>query len=662
MSISDIELLKTFSQDRFLGMTVLFQGRHKQESPPFHASVVDLWRSADRFVLIEAFRGGAKSSLSEEFMLLEAAFGNFKYALIFGETYTKACQRLEAIKHEINNNHHLSALFGHLYRKGCTWSENKIVLANNVCIEAHGWEEEIRGFKHLDMRPDRAYLDDIENKENTRDTSAVHANWQKIHLQLIPALDVDGKIRMTGTPLADDCLISRAKASKWWVSASFPICNGDIDNSATQSAWPARFPMEAIRQMRDMAAENGMLREFNQEYMLIATGSQGKPFTEDMIREQDLAPTVYAPRVAIYDPARTVEVKKSDQTGHVVVSAVGTRIYVHESGGDYWQPDEIIDSVFTADADEVVIEKNSLDEWLMQPIRKRQLDTGKLVNIRAVTAPQEMDKAAFIMGLRPYFVAGDIILVGGRAKHAQLVSQILNFPSGKRDILNALAYTLKVFSGVPVYGNEFGAENVVSGYEVPRGTPLLLALNATNTETTAALVAVRGRAMTVVQDWASPMLPLDTVPDIVRLVRAAFPGHKLTAWAPQDVFDQVGRNALLAACEAARLPVQPASHAAVSRGSLVSYMRTAVNGRRLLLVEGSGCPNVMHALARGYHWPVKPGGERGADPQRNVSRTLMEALETLTFALDKPDNGSLADHANATNVLGTPYISALPRR
>ena len=45
--------------------------------------------------------------------------------------------------------------------------------------------------------------------------------------------------------------------------------------------------------------------------MLIAAGSQGKPFTEEMIAVADIAPTTYSPRVVIMDPARTVEAKNS---------------------------------------------------------------------------------------------------------------------------------------------------------------------------------------------------------------------------------------------------------------------------------------------------------------------------------------------------------------
>lgn len=624
--------------------------------------IMDLWRSADPLVVIEAFREGAKTTLSEEFMLMEAAFGNFKYALIFGETYTKACQRIEAIKHEVASNDKLSSLFGAL--KGSVWAENKILLKNGVLIEAHGWEEEIRGYKHRDMRPDRAYLDDIENTSMVRDTAAVDAGWKKIHLQLIPAMDKEGKVRMTGTPLADDCLVRRAMASPNWASGKFPICDRDIDDPNAQSLWPDRYPMEWVRKKRDQFSQEGMLREFNQEYMLIATGSQGKPFTEDMIAYADMPPTTYSPKVVIMDPARTVEVTKSDQTGHVTVSKRGSRIYVHQSGGEYWQPDEIVAGAFAMskkhDDAQVVIEKNSLDNWLLQPIRAMSLMTGQHLDLKPINAPQDRDKAQFIMGLRPFFIAGDIILVGGRAAHSKLVSQILNFPSGKRDILNALAYALRVFSGVPVYG-DFGEDNICQGYAVSRGEQLLLGCNASGGETTAILIATSGRNMTVLADWVSPLMPNDAVPDIVGLVRAIYPGKPITAWVPGDVVDMVGRNPLIAALKAVGLKPNAGENTRMSRGALSPLIRTTMQGRRMLLVDDNARAT-LNALSSGYNFAIKSGGERMATPESGSARTLIESLETLVLAMSRPNSAELGAVPNSTNSTGTRYMSALPNR
>jgi hypothetical protein len=89
-------------------------------------------------------------------------------------------------------------------------------------------------------------------------------------------------------------------------------------------------------------------------------------------------------------------------------------------------------------------------------------------------------------------------------------------------------------------------------------------------------------------------------------------------------------------------------------------IRTEMRGRRLLTVD-SNARHVMQAMAQGYNWPVKSGGERGSEPERGPARTLMEALECLTFAINRPDNAA-KPAMNARNQTGIPYWSALPGR
>lgn len=664
MSQNKETTLKHISEDRALASAMLFPHRHRQASPSFHISIMDMWRASDPFVSIEAFREGAKSTLSEEFLCLELLFGNMHYGLIFGETWTKACQRLEAIKYELQTNMRIYNLFGKQTGKGFTWSENKIVLPNGGCLEAHGWEEEIRGYKHLQHRPDRAYLDDIENKERVRDTQTVDGNWKRIFTELIPAMDTElGKLRMTGTPLADDCIMTRARSSPNFVNGMFPICDRDIDDPEAVAAWPERYPMEWIRAKRDMMAAEGLLAQFMQEYMLVPTGQMGKPFVDENFVFEDVAPRMYAPRKVIIDPARTTDIKKSDQTGRVVISKIGTRIYVHESEGAFLKPDAVVSSAFDASARnddcDVHIEKNSLDEWLLQPMRAKMLETGQMVSIKPMNAPQDRDKDQFIMGLQPFFEAKDVVFVGGRQKHPRLISQLLNFPSGLKDVLNALAYAPRVYSGIPIYG-DFSDRNIIDGYSSKLRTGLLFSAHSTGTETCAVLCDFDGDFLTILADWVSPLLPGDAIPSIAKLVRSTFPARTVSAWIPGDAYDQVGRNPLLASLKDVGWRANRSEYSQMLRGSLSSMLRTEMRGRRFLTVD-SNARHVMQAMAQGYNWPVKSGGERGSEPERGPARTLMEALECLTFAINRQDNAP-KPAMNSTNQIGVPYWSALPRR
>lgn len=663
MSLTNAAALKLISEDRALASAMVFPHRHPQASPAFHVEIMDLWRSQDEFVLIEAFREGAKSTLSEEFLLLEACFGNFGYCIIFGETYTKAVQRLEAIKFEALKNQKLATLFGRLKVAGNVWNENQIELMNGVMIEAHGWEEEIRGFKWHDLRPDRAYLDDIENSERVKDSRSVDKSMKKLYMELMPAMDkVKGKIRVTGTPLAEDCMVSRLRANPDWTSRKYPICT-DIDSG--EATWPERYPMEWIKKKRDQAERAGQLRAFLQEYMLLAIGAADKPFEEEQIREISLDPAPWLPKTLIVDPARTANISTSDRTGRVVVSRLGTKIYVHASSGEYWKPDQIIDDAFATSRKfgnaQVAIEKNSLDEWLMQPMRAEMMRRGETLALKTLSAPQDRSKEAFIMGLQPWFEAGEIVLVGGKGQHPALVAEISNFPSGKRDILNALAYAQRVFSGVVVY-EDFGTWNLIDGYEPSARDALAICFNATGAETTAALVSIEGERLVVVADWISPVPPAQAVPDIMQLVRASFPYARVSAWLPAEVMDQSDRMPLLAALRSQKLAAQRGAYASAARGALSSLIRTESKGKRLFLVD-SLARHTMNAMAQGYNFPMSKSGQQGTEPERGPHRTLVEGIEAAAFVICSSAGNSLPDELHsARNPQGANYFTTLPRR
>lgn len=663
-------LLAAISGDRALGSALLFSHRHPQASPAFHVSILDLWRSSDEFVVIQAFREAGKSTLGEEFLAMEAAFGNFKYCLLFGNTYTKACQRLAAIKHELALNGKLKALFGDLV--GPKWTDDTIVLSNGTRIEAHGWEEEIRGYKWLDARPDRAHLDDIEDMSMVRDTAAVDASWRKLNTQLIPAMDKDRrKVRVTGTPLADDNMLARCERSAEWVVAKFPVLEAPgvegaaaLVHTEARATWSERYPLEWVVKEAARFESGGLLREFVQEYMLISAQTQGKPFTATDLVYQDYEPPGWLRKVAVFDPART-STANSDGYGRCVMSRMGSRIYVYESGSEHWKPDEMIAACFETSERhgdcEVAVERNSLDDWLMQPMRAEMLRRGKALDLMPILAPADRSKHQFIMGLQAWFKAGDIIFVGGKGKHAKLIAEIENYPSGKRDALNTLAYAQRVFGGAPLYP-EFGPDNIVDMPDPGQQDVLAVAVHATSSQVCAVLVAISGRRMTVLADWTSALGAADTCRDIGVLLRAMYPNRRIAWWVAADVYDQAGRVSLVEAMRAQRLEVRRAGYVAQSRGALSELLRTTVDRQRLLLV-GSGCRATLNAMSGGYRMPVGADGRSRGEPEANVSATLMAALEVLTHEVEQGHTADAlpAGFGGTVNAQGTPYFSALRR-
>lgn len=665
MAEVDTALLEAISRDRALGSAVLFAHRHPQASPAFHVEITDMWRSADELVLVEAFRQAAKSTLSEEFLVMEACYGNFFYALIIGETYDKACERLAEIANEATRNTKLHALFGGkvLSRKPI---ENKVWFKSGSMLQALGWEQEMQSFKYMDHRPDRAYLDDPENLERVRDSDAVDASERKFWLELMPAMDkMRRKVVLTQTRRADDCLVTRFSKNPEFVYRAYPVCNGPIDDPATKSLWPERYPMEWVRKERDRYKAAGRLAEFLQAYMLQATDPASKPFKDEHIRAMDVAPWQWMPKYAIYDPARTANPEKSDQAGKVVVSRFGSKILVHESGGFYWKPDALVKDFFLANEQHapaaIGVEKNSLDEWLMQPVRLAMMARGIALPLKPLQAPQDRNKLTFILGLEPFFEAGDIVLVGGKMAHPQLVAEILNFPHGTLNILNALAYSLRMFSGQPIY-EDFSHANIGDAPEPKNGETVYVAFNATPSETVCVALVRSQRSLFVAADFSATGSPLDAVKYLASELRATFPAASFSLWVPAEVYDQWQRVPLVPALRAAGLTPYRGEHIAISRGSLTEKIRTVVRQRRMLMVD-ERAKLTANALAAGYCLAAQKGGGNAQEPEQGVSRLVAEALECLASMMNLSLNDGVLKGAHmAVNAQGQQYQTALPRR
>lgn len=659
----DATLLKALSEDRALGSSVLFSRRHANISPEFHVKILDAWAAADEFVLIQAFRGGGKTTLAEEFLLMEACFGNFQYCLLISETYAKACETLETMAYEATHNERLERVYGKILARKAI--ENKLWFASGALVQAVGWEQEFRAFKYRNYRPDRAYLDDIENLERVRDSEAVDATIAKLYRQLMPAMDRERrKIRYTQTPLAPDCAVTRLAQAQDWAGLTFPIAEGDPLDPAANSLWPDKFPIEWVRSERARYERMGMLKDFNQEFMLEADSPEAHPFQESMLRYADLAPAAWLPRWAIYDPARTASAEKSDRTGHVVVSRLGSKIICHASGGDYWKPDELRADVFETEERHkcvgVAIEKNSLDDYLLQPLRYEMMRRGRAIQIEAVQAPQDRDKFAFIMGLQPFFKAGDVILVGGRQAHAQLVAEMLNFPSGSLDVLNALAYALKVFSGDIVY-EDFGESNIAPAHDPGFGETVWIAWNADPSTVVAVALERSGRHYSVAGDWAVTGALNEACAVILEEVAVRFARASLEHWMPAELHESEYRVALLSALRAKKATPFRAAYASQSRGALSDLIRMQVRDRRRLTCDARA-RGMVNALAGGYRFKVLAGGKRELEPERGISRLVGEALESLIAALEAgAAQGEFKGAHYAVSPGGVKHMTALPQ-
>lgn len=614
------QLIFEFNQNPVLAHATLFSRNHPDPTPKFHREIINDWHSDKQNVLSLAFRGGAKSTLAEEAIVIEAAFGRTKNCLILGESETRAAERLKAVKNHIEQNEFIQTLFD--IGPGTTWTDTRIVINNGTMIQALGRNQSLRGVKHLDCRPDLVFMDDLEDKESVATPEARRKTLSWFTSTVMPAVDPKHRMRMAATPLHKDALAPTLARSSAWIAKKYPIIYKN-NNSEWEALWPDRFSVEWALKMQSDMISLGQGEDFTQEYLCESEDPLSKTFTADMIRVVPQPRTWHAV-YAVYDPARTTN-KQSATTGKVVFSWVGPKLIVWEASAKKWMPDEIVKDMF--DVDErfnpvaIGFEETGLNEWALQPIRTQQAVRGVTLPLRPLHAPK--GKLDFIRGLQPYFRAGEVEFA---AELPELKEQLLGFPTGAIDAPNALAYALRLRFGLPVYEN-FRPE-MISANLKPARSPLWLAVNSDGRVTTAVLTQLYKGRLSVLADWLYEADPGQALRDIMMDAQIEIPAReRLNVIIPRHHFDGYSTIGLVGAVR--RIPATPSrgSDPLNGREELRGLMRRMTHGEPSFVVD-ERARWTIRALIGGFARDVnKP------EPHENSYRVLIEGLEAFASLL-----------------------------
>lgn len=639
--------------DRRLAHKCIFQHRHPQETPDFHYEIMDLWASPSvQHAIIMAFRGAAKSTLAEEALILGACYREFHNAIILGETYHRAVERLAVVRRELETNDFLHYLFGNLV--GPVWTENKLVLSTGIILQAFGRGQSLRGSKHLDWRPDLAFGDDVEDDESCADEEAIEKTKRWLLNVVQPALDPAYRMRINGTPLHPKSLLMQLYNDPEWVHRRYPIKSIDPATGLWRATWPDRFPLEAIDVLEARAQRFGNTLGFRQEFMCEAEDPSTKLFSNDMIHVQPTIRTWQA-TYAMYDPARTTDPKTSAHTGKVVWSWIGNKLVVWHASGHFWQPSEMIEDMFATDDEyrpvEIFVEADGLNEWLLQPIRSEQTKRGYVLPVTPVKAPK--GKISFIGGLQPYFKAREVVL---NADFPDLRSQLLGFPTGRIDIPNALAYAVTLRPGLPVYDG-FGISHIVDEMQLVPRIPAWLAVNATAQHTTAALVQVVDGGLNVVADWVAEGDPGAALPGLMASV-GPVAGRTVSLFAGPAHFSDHDTIGLLAA--AGRIPVSIRSGGPpiLGREHLRSLLTRSVRGHSALRVSAQA-QWTLNALSGGYCFEKTRHGTLSDFTKAGLYRTLMEGIESVAALMQLGVADDQTERRYATSPNGVRHLTSL---
>jgi hypothetical protein len=323
---------------------------------------------------------------------------------------------------------------------------------------------------------------------------------------------------------------------------------------------------------------------------------------------------------AIYDPARTTE-EGSCATGHVICSWSKNKILVWEAGADFWKPSQIIDDIFRTNERWapafIGIEKTGLNQFIEEPLRAAQIERGLVIPLRFLDAPRDRGKTSFILGLEPFFNAKEIVLCGRSEDFGPIVKQILNFPEGPNDIVNALAYMLTFSVGRPVYP-EFASYHIRN--RVSDSKDFWLVINSQDNVIAGALIQPHGYGINIVKDWVFEGATGEALSEI--LVNANMYGTLHVIMPDTKDNDHIAR-----ALDLSSIKRLKAGEKSKGQSELRRLIHLSSIERPMFSVHHDA-KWTIRALAGAY--AIEPGRDA---PPRTPYRVLMDGLET---ALDRP--------------------------
>lgn len=662
------EILETLKRDPRTAHEYLFELRHEDASPPFHMEMIDLWHSPAPFVQIEAFRGGAKSTRFEEGATIDAILQTFGNGIIIGASEERGIERLAAVKHELTTNDRILEIVGD--QQGDKWGEKKIILRNGVCLQAKGRGQSLRGTKHLNMRPDCVFLDDIEQDEEflpTEEACKKVIDW--LFAVVIPGMHPHRRrIRIAGTPGSPYSLTMQLRRAQGWVSRRYPVVYKDKKTGAERATWEARFPLAWVEKERATYKSLGKGLLFEQEYMLNPLDESSQAFNEKMMRVEPLQRS-WEPTWAMYDPARTVSArsgKSASLTGRAVWSWIGTKLVVWKIGQHAWMPDQIVDDIFETDKEwtpvQIGVEQNGLNEFIFQPLRTRMVALGRTVPVLSVNAPK--GKIDFIKGLQPFFRANEVIFA--QELPSEVKQAFLNFPTGAIDAPNALAYALhpQLRIGQPIYQN-FGQQHVDFNLTVNQGlsamaSPVFLAVNANKACTTGVLCQFNNGELRILADWVTEDPPATGLRPIVQMANLVG-GGRVKVCAGSEHFTEYENVGLRAAANKIPLTVQQTGVAYKGREELRALL-TVRNAGQVLVRVSPHATWSLRALSGGYARKFDRRGQLEEFAADGTYKVLMEGLESLLALTNIAEKEADSGRHYAYTRNGARYQTALPGR
>lgn len=304
-------LLSADAMEGFAGIFLSPRYDNPVATPHFHIEGWDLYTSDYPQCVLIAPRDHAKSTaFTFDYILAECLFRRSSYVILIGSTEENAAEQLSNIIEEIRENDELIKEFGiaELERDSQTDLIVRMDDGHRFRVLARGAEQKIRGKMWNGKRPDLIVMDDAEDDEQVenKERRAKFRRW--FFRAAKQALSRTGRIRVHGTILHEDSLLSRLiKCSrckimtssngttpcvkcgeqKTWKHLFYKAHRSFSDFGGL--LWPAAWTVERLRSRQREFIEDGDAGGYSQEFL-----NEPRDNAEAYLRRGDFLPMTQA--------------------------------------------------------------------------------------------------------------------------------------------------------------------------------------------------------------------------------------------------------------------------------------------------------------------------------------------------------------------------------
>jgi phage terminase large subunit-like protein len=453
-NVNAAELIRLCAPGIDLYSRTFFPKTVKQKSPAFHEEIAKAVENPDnRYVSVEIFRGGAKTTILRLITSKRIAYGISRLILYVSETQNHSIRSLRWIKRQVEYNTLWTQVYG--LRRGDKWTDEEIQIVHTVenvviHIVAVGITGQTRGLNIEDARPDLIIVDDPADEENTATDEArkkvSDIFFGSLAKSLAPPTECpDAKIVLLQTPLARGDLITSCAKDPQWRHIKFSCFNDD-----GFSVWPERFETEWLKEEKQAHINRGQLALWLKEMECQLISSELAQFPAARLQYWDILPEGMITVVSI-DPVPPpsqkqigVGLKGKD---YEVLSVVGVKngnfyLCAYELSNAHnpdwtvaklfelvnrWKPMlVVVETVAYQQTLKWLIEKAMREHKIFVPISEAQIYRNSIIDGRRIAKKlyRIIDGIGYAVGKSALFV---------NKSHGEFIEQYLAYPDVSHD-------------------------------------------------------------------------------------------------------------------------------------------------------------------------------------------------------------------------------------